>query len=439
MTLLCEEGTGMRQKGLLFLMFLLIFVVAEAAQPLDKVIAVVNDNVITASELETQVEALRKQITAKNMQLPAENVLRKQVLQHLIDVDLQMQIAKRNDLTIDSTELNEAIARIAQNNKISLTQLREEIIKQGIGWEEYRENIRKEMLLSRLQQKAIGKEIVISSEQVEDYLKSAGHKDNAQQTYHLQNIVIPLPEAPTTDQLNKAKEKAKALLSKIEKGDDFNRMAIAESSGEYALEGGDLGDRHLAELPEVFAEKVVGMKTGEVVGPIRTGNGFQLIKLVAVGGSDEHHQVVKTHVRHILLKQDVNMTTAEANRQVNNLYEQLKSGKDFAKMAKLYSLDAASAVKGGDLGWVTADELVPAFADAMSALALNTISKPVKTPFGWHLIEVLERKTVDDSKSFQQQQVRQFLHQRKFNEAVQNWQQHLRADAYIKILDKSLA
>ena len=255
----------------------------------------------------------------------------------------------------------------------------------------------------------------------------------------MQNIVVPLPEAPTTNQVNKAKEKARALLTKIKRGDDFNRLAIAESSGEYALEGGDLGDRHLAELPEVFAERVTMMKVGEVSEPIRTGNGFQLIKLVAIGGGSESHHVTKTHVRHILVKQDTSMTTDEAIKQVNNLYQQLKSGKDFALMAKQYSLDAASAIKGGDLGWVSAEELVPPFAEAMNALPLHTVSKPVKSPFGWHLIEVLERKTVDDSDSYQRLQVRQFLQQRKFAEAVNNWQQHMRTDAYVNILDKALA
>lgn len=429
----------MGQRILVFFLLLSAFFMVNAAEPLDKVVAVVNDNVITESELNSQIEILRQQITAKNMALPSEKVLRKQVLQHLIDVDIQLQLAKRNEITIDSTELNEAISKIAENNKISLTRLREEIVKQGLSWEDYRENIRKEMLMNRLQQRAVGKEVVVSSQQVEDYLKTASHKENTNQTYHLQNIVIPLPEEPTTEQLSKAKEKARVLLAKINKGDDFNRMAIAESSGEYALEGGDLGERHLAELPEIFAQKVIVMKVGDVAGPIRTGNGFQLIKLVAMGGEDGTHLVVKTHVRHILLKQDMSMTTQEAKRQVNNLYEQLKSGKDFALMAKQYSLDAASAVKGGDLGWVTPDELVVPFAEAMNALPLKTISKPVKSQFGWHLIEVLERKTVDDSKSFQQQQVRQFLQERKFAEAVQNWQQHLRTDAYVKIMDKALA
>jgi peptidyl-prolyl cis-trans isomerase SurA len=435
-----QEESGMHIRKILLLLVLPICVIAAPTQSLDKVVAVVNDDVITLSELEEQVSVLRQQITAKNMQLPSDTVLRKQVLQHLIDVDLQLQLAKNHNMTVDSTDLNEAITKIAENNHLTLTQLREEIGKQGLGWENYRENVRKEMLISRVQQKAIGQDVIVSTQQVDDYLKTfAQNTKKAQQTYHLQNIVIPLPEAPTTEQVKRAQEKAKTLLGKIEKGDDFSTLAIAESSGEYALEGGDLGERHIAELPEIFAEKVVDMHVGQVVGPLRTGNGFQLIKLVSVGGKEESHKVTKTHVRHILLKQDANMTAEEAQKQINNIYQQLKSGKDFALMAKQYSVDAASAVKGGDLGWVTGDELVPPFAKAMEALPLNTVSKPVKSPFGWHLIEVLERKTLDDSVAFQKQQVRQFLYQRKFTEAVQNWQQHLRSDAYVNVMDKELA
>lgn len=429
----------MRKRIPFFVMLLLAFTMSEAAQPLDKVVAIVNDNVITASELNAQIEILRQQLIAKKTQMPPDAVLRKQVLQHLIDVDLELQLAKKNNMTIDEAELDQTIEKIAQSNKLTLTQLREALDHQGMSWETYRENIRKEMLIHRVQQTAVGKDITVTPQQVADYLKTAVHHQSTNQTYHLQNIVIPLPEEPTTAQLNKAKEKARALLNKIKQGDDFDRMAIAESSGEYALDGGDLGDRHLAELPEVFAERVVKMKVGEVSEPIRTGNGFQLIKLVSIGGNVDQHLVVKTHVRHILLKQDTSMTPTEATKQINNIYEQLKSGKDFALMAKQYSLDTASAVKGGDLGWVSSEELVPSFAEAMNALPINVISKPVKSPYGWHLIQVLARKTVDDSKSFEQQQVRQFLHQRKFNEAVQDWQQHIRADAYVNIVDKELA
>lgn len=419
---------------------LLLLVPAVAlAQPLDSVVAVVNDGVITSSELNAQVEILRQQITEKKMQLPSESALRKQVLQHLIDVDLELQLAKQHNLTIDDSELDEAIAKIAANNKLSLTELREAIGHQGLLWKTYRENIRKEILIGRLQQKAVGNDVKVTPQQVEDYLKTSVHQDKSQFTFHLQNIVIPLPEEPTSDQLKNARQKAGVLLAKIKKGNDFNGIAIAESSGEFALEGGDLGECHLAELPEVFANEVIKMKAGQVVGPLRTGNGFQLIKLVSIGGDTGKHEVVKTRVRHILLKADASMTAAEASNQANNLYQQLKSGKDFALMAKQYSLDASSAVKGGDLGWVNPGELVPEFEKAMDKLPLRLISKPVKSVYGWHLIEVLERKNVDDSASYQRQQVRMFLQQRKFTEAVQNWQQHLRTAAYIKIMDKDLA
>jgi peptidyl-prolyl cis-trans isomerase SurA len=412
---------------------------AQHKQLLDRVVAVVNNGVITASELDAQVELSRKQIIAQKMQVPEEKILRKQVLQHLIDVDLEMQMAKQNGVTIDSMELNEAIERIATSNHIDVARLQEEIVKQGMSWKEYKRNIRKEILISRVQQKAVGKEVVVTNDQVERYLKTEGAVDHSALTYHLQNIVIPLSEEPTTEEVKKARAAADALLTKINKGEDFSRLAIEESSGELALEGGDLGERHIAELPEVFAKEVTHMKAGQVVGPIRTGNGFQLIKLVAVGGANQKHVVTLTHVRHILLKPDASTLPSESIKQANNIYQQLKSGKDFSLMAKQYSLDSASAVKGGDLGWVNPGELVPEFEKVMDTLSINQVSKPVKSQFGWHLIQVLARKQKDDTAEFKKQQVRQFLQQRKFVEAVQDWQQHLRSGAYINILDKDLA
>lgn len=412
---------------------------AANKQLLDKVVAIVNESVITSSELDAQVELSKKQIMAQRLQMPQDAVLRKQVLQHLIDVDLQMQLAKQNGITIDSTELNESIERIAAMNHLNISQLREEITKQGISWQEYRRNIRKEMMISRVQQKAVGKDVQVTNEQVDQYLKTAGPVTNSNATYRLQNIVIPLSEEPTTEQLKQAKSNAERLLAKIRKGEDFSRLAIEESSGEVALEGGDLGERHLAELPEIFAKEVVNMKVGQVVGPLRAGNGFQLIKLVAIGGENQHHIITQTHVRHILLKTDAGMLPSEAKKQLNNIYQQLKSGKDFALMAKQYSLDSASAVKGGDLGWVNPGELVPEFEKTMNSLPLHKVSGPVKSQYGWHLIEVIGRKQKDDSEAFKKQQVRQFLQQRKFAEAVQNWQQHLRTSAYVNIVEKGLA
>lgn len=415
------------------------FGVAESAQLLDKVVAVVNSNVITATELNTQVELSKKQLAAQKMQIPQGNVLRKQVLQHLIDENLQMQMAKQNNIIVDDTELNEAIDRVAAMNHLDVPKLREELAKQGISWKQYRINIRKEITLSHLQQRAVGKEIAVTNEQVEQYLKTANNADNENLTFHLQNIVIPLNEEPTPAQVKKANASALNLLNKARKAKDFSRLALDESTNELALEGGDLGERHLAELPDIFAKQVVNMKVGQVVGPLRAGNGFQLIKLVAIGGDNQHHVITQTHVRHILLKPDASMLPEESKKQLNNIYQQLKSGKDFAVLAKQYSLDPGSAVKGGDLGWVTAGELVPEFEKTMDKLAPHQVSQPVKSQFGWHIIEVLERKQKDDSIAFKKQQVRQFLQQRKFAEAVKNWQQHLRTDAYVNIVEKDLA
>lgn len=419
--------------------FFLVTNLAFSKQMLDKVVAIVNNDVITSSELDAQVELSKKQLMAQKASVPNEIVLRKQVLQHLVDVQLQMQLAKQNGLAIDATELNDSIERIATMNHIKLSQLREEIGKQGIGWEEYRETVRKEMLLARLQQKAVGREVQITNEQVEHYLKTAGKVDQPNLTYHLQNIVIPLSEAPTPSEIIKAKAQVSLLLDKIKKGADFSQLAIEQSTSDLVLEGDDLGERHLAELPDIFAREVIRMKKDQVVGPLRTGNGFQLIKLVAIGGETLQHVITQTHARHILLKSGVSMLPHEVTKQMNNLYQQLKSGKDFAVMAKQYSVDTVTAVKGGDLGWVNPGELVPEFEKAMNALSPNQISRPVKTQFGWHLIQVLARKQIDDSEGFKKQQVRQFLHQRKFAEAVQSWQQHLRTDAFIQITEKELA
>lgn len=427
-------------KRLAYLLMIMSMITnARAAQMLDHVVAQVNDGVITSSELDSQVDALRQQIVAKSMQVPSDTVLRKQVLQHLIDVDIQLQLAKQNDIKIDDYELDDAIKKIADQNKLTLDALREAVVQQGLTWKVYRENIRKEMLLGRLQQKAVSKEINVTAEQVEDYLKVAGTQDTSKLTYHLQNIVVPLSEEPTTEELKNALEKSKQILSKIKQGGDFSSIAIAESSGTFALEGGDLGERHLAELPDIFAKQVTQMHVGQVSGPIRTGNGYQLIKLIAIGGDDQKREVTKTHVRHILLRPDASNTAEEARQRANNIYQQLKSGKDFAVMAKQYSLDVTSAIKGGDLGWVSPGDLVAEFEKTMDALPVHVVSKPVKSVFGWHIIEVLARKKVDDSESFKRQQVRQYLQQKKFTEAVQNWQQHLRAQAYIKVIDKELA
>ena len=424
-------------SSLVILICALSFVYAE---PLDTVVAVVNDGVITQSELNTQVELLRGQLLAKKMAIPEEDVLKKRVLQHLIDVDLQLQLAKQHGMKIEDSDLDDTIKKIADQNNITLEGLKAALAAQGMEWQQYRESIRKEVLLSRMQQQAVAHEVQVSNSQIEEYLKKNKSQNiSNQQLYHVQNIIIPLPNAPTSEELLKAQAKAKALLLKLKQGSDFSQLAFAESSDAFALEGGDLGDRHLTEMPEIFAKTVVSMKIGEVSEPIRTENGLQLIKLIGIVGEPMRHMVTKTHVRHILIKPDVSMTKTEARLHRSRLYHQLHGGSDFARFAKQYSLDPVSALKGGDLGWVLPGDLVPEFEKAMDTLAINEISQPIKTRFGWHFIQVLERKEEDNTAAYERQQIRQFLQQRKFAEAIGNWQQRLRGQAYIQVLDKKLA
>jgi peptidyl-prolyl cis-trans isomerase SurA len=426
---------------LTYLLFLLSITLNNAfAEQLDHVVAIVNEGVITSTELNEQVNILRGQMLAHKVEVPPAVTLRKQVLQRLIDADLTLQLAKRNNMSIDDQELDAALNKIATDNKLSFAQLQEAVQHEGLSWNKYREKMRKEILMMRLQQKAVGHEVQVSAEQVEDYLKTVPkNQERAGATFQLQDLLIPLSEEPTSDQVKKAREKVSLALAKIHKGVSFDRIILEESNSDFTLQENDLGMRHLAELPEIFAKAAINMQVGEVQGPLRTGNGFHLIRLTAIGGDTGKHEVKKTHVRHILLKADTSMTSFEAQRQVNNLYQQLKSGKSFEKLAKQYSLDPVSAAKGGDLGWVVPGELVPEVEKAMDKLAIHQVSKPIKSTFGWHLIEVLERKTVNDTESFKRQQVRNFLQQRKFSEAVANWQQHMRTSAYIKIMDKELA
>lgn len=420
-------------------LFGLFYSLIVFAIPLDTVVAEVNESVITKSELDQHVTESKQQLASRQMAIPPDNVLRKQVLQHLIDVHLQLELAKNNNMSVEDEELNEIIKNIAAQNKLSLEEMREELTKHGMDWNHYRENLRKEILLSRIQQSAVGKDIHISDSQVESYLKEAINEQSGQKKFHIQNILVPVSDEPSAEEVAEARQKAEKLLALIKQGEDFSQMAIRESSDEYALEGGDLGERYLAELPDVFAKAVVDMKPGEVLGPVRTGNGWQLLKLVGVNDDELHHKIVKTHVKHILVKSGPQMTDEQAQHFIQNIYHQVKAGKSFDLLAKQYSVDAATAVKGGDMGWVISNELVPQFSSVMDKLAEGQISEPVKTPFGWHIMMVMARKTEDDSEAFQRQKVRAMLHQKRFNEAVETWQQHIRTQGFINIIDKSLA
>lgn len=374
---------------------------------------------------------VQKQLKGRQVNIPPEAILRKQVLDHLIDVELQLQVAKSNNIHIDQEGLNEALANIAERHNMTLAKLRQSIKSQGIPWEQYRANIKKEILISKFQQQAIDN-VVVEKSEVDDYLKSNKHKQHLQ--FHIKDIVISLPEAPSPKQIKQAKAQALKLIEEVKQGLNFSDAAVARSSGQFALEGGDLGYRSLAGLPKMFADKVVNMKKGDIAGPIRAPNGFHVIKLMNIKGQQTKKMVWLSNVRHILLTVDNGMSSQDVRKKIYKIYKQIKAGKSFAQMAKKYSVDPKSAPKGGELGWIHDGETVPMFELVMNKLKVGEVSEPVRTSVGWHLIKVEARKKIDDTKVYQRQLVKQQLYQRKFLAAVQNYLQQLRANSYVKVM-----
>lgn len=417
----------------LFLAIMLPFNAMAATQSLNKIAAVVNKDVITSAEVQQQVQLVKRQLASNKMPVPDEAVLQQQVLNHMIDVDLQLQIAKRGKLEISEDDINQAINRIKDSNHISLAKLKDAIAKQGLSYQQYRENLRKEITVSRLQQQVLARDVIITDDQVKNFMKNNKAKIEAQQQYHLANILIPLGEEPTAEQVSQAKAKAKNLIKKLNAGANFNKIAAAESSDELALQGGDLGWRQLAALPKLFADKAAHMIPGDVAGPLRTANGFHIIKLEGVRGGAGKHLITLTHARHILLKTDAINTPEMVKKRLEDFRKQILNGASFATLAKKHSQDIGSASKGGELGWVHPGQTVPAFEQAMTQLHRGSVSHPVLSRYGYHIIQVVARKQIDDSDSFAKQQVRNMLYQQKFAAAAQNWVRQMRAKAYVKV------
>lgn len=407
-----------------------LMAISVSAETLDKIAAVVNDKVITENELQGDIAIHEKRLKLQRMGMPEKEILRKQVLNHSIDVALQLQIAEKNNVEISALEMREAIKTIATRNHLTLKQLKDSMAAQGLTWSKYKANIRKEMLISRVQQGVVG-QIIIPDTEIDSYLKS--NTQLSKNLYHIKDLVIGLPEAPSPEELKKASDKAKSLTASLRKGLDFSQAVLSSSSGDRVFEGGDLGFRQLAGLPDMFAKRVVNMKVGEISDPFRAPNGFHIIKLVEIRGDDEKKTVVLTRARQILLKIEPGMDPNDVKKKLNSLALQIKRGQSFATVAKRFSEDQRTKDSGGELGWVHKGELLPDFDKAMAKLKPGQMSQPIKTDAGWHLIKVEARKEIDDSAAFRREKVKQELYQRHFYEAVQNWLQQARGNSYIKI------
>ena len=398
----------------------------------DRIVAVVNDDVITLHELRTRVESASEQLKKQGTALPAREVLEKQMLERLVMDKVQIQRARDIGLRVDDVQLEQALQRIAANNKMSLAQFRTALQKDGISFLKFREDIREEMTIARLREREVEDKIVISEGEIDNFLEAEKTNGSAGDRYEVAHILLRSPESASPEQIQTLRLKAEQVFDRLKKGEDFAQLAAAYSDAPDGMKGGNLGVRTLDRLPSIFSEAVAKLNVGEVAPLLRSPNGFHIVKLVSKTGGAVTQPVQQTHVRHILIKVNEVVSETDARHKLEDLLERIKNGAKFADLAKLYSQDG-SASKGGDLGWIYPGVTVPEFERAMDQLQPGELSKPIQSPFGFHLIEVLERKLEAASADKQRDIARNILRERKMDEAYQDWLRQARDSAYVEL------
>lgn len=406
---------------------------AAAAEPVeaDRIVAVVGDEVVTYHELRTQLASVLRQLQKQGTPLPAEDVLERQMLERVIMERVQLQHARESGIRVDDMQLDQAMGRIAAGNKLTLPQFRQALEKDGIDFARFREEIRQEMVIGRLREREVDSKLVISEGEIDNFLANQQGAGGPVEEYQLAHILLRAPESASPEQLQKLRARAEQALKRARQDDNFAELTAAFSDAPDAIQGGNLGWRPLDRLPSLYAEAVVRLKPGEVSGILRSPAGFHLVKLLAKRGGAEAPSVQQTHARHILIRINEVVSEAEARRKMENLGDRLAHGGDFAELARLYSQDG-SAAKGGDLGWLSPGDTVPEFERAMDALKPGEVSQVVQSPFGMHLIQVLERRQQDVSVERRRLTARQALRERKLDDAYQDWLRQLRDRTYVE-------
>lgn len=425
----------MRSFSFLSLFLLLLpatqLVAKTAVIPLDKIIAIVDDSIITQIELDDRVKLITQQLKQRGSRLPSPDTLRKQILERLILEKLQLEMAKKTGIHINDEMVNRVIANIARENRLSMDKFRKVLAKDGYKFSEFRENIRREVTISRLRKIRVENKINISEQEIDNFLNQSGNGKSSAKEYRLSHILIATPEAATPEQITAAEKKAKKVLADLQKGADFSQKAIAVSNDELALKGGDLGWRKTAQLPTFLTSVVSKMRKNEIKGPLRSASGFHIIKLQDTRGNNKKHMVKQTMARHILIRPTQVLTREEARLRLSGILQRIKNGEDFASLARATSDDKAAAAEGGSLGWVSPGSMVPAFEEEMNKLKPGEISKPFMTQFGWHIVQVMSRRSHDNTQQFQRSQAIKLIRKRKTEEAIQDWLRRLRAEAYV--------
>jgi len=417
-------------------LFLSIFLFSLHAQAkielLDRVIAIVDSGVVMESELNKRVKEIIDRLRETETDLPPLNILEEQVLDRLIIEEIQMQIADRAGIKISDTEVNKTLLGIASQNSLSLEEFRKNIEAQGSSYKDFRNTVRKEMIIQRVQRGKVGGRVEISEQELENFINSEEGRTKLAEQYNVQQILITIPGTANETEVEKASGQALDLLERIKEGESFSKLATTYSSGQNALEGGSLGWRTATELPSLFAKEVSTLKVGETSEPIRSGAGFHLIHLAEKRGNTVKFED-QTLARHILVQTSEIRTETQTKLLIEEIAERLKAGENFKQLARQFSEDPGSKMDGGELGWSKEGDYDPEFEKVLNKTGIGEISNPLKSSYGWHIIEVLDRRNEDVSSEEQKNRAYQIIYKRKFEQELQSTLIELRVEAYVDI------
>ncbi|KAA6099061.1 MULTISPECIES: peptidylprolyl isomerase SurA [Pantoea] len=407
-----------------------------APQMVDKVAAVVNNGVVLESDVDNMLRTVKSQAQQAGQQLPDDKTLRHQILERQVMDAIILQMGEKAGLQVSDQQLDQAIQNIAAQNRMSVDQLRSRLAYDGMNYNDYRAQIRKEMLISEVRNNEVRRRVTILPQEVDTLAKQIGSQNTQGTELNISQILLPLPENPTQQQVDDQEALARQLVGELKGGADFGKLAVTYSADPQALKGGNMGWGKIEELPTLFSQALSSAKKGDIVGPIRSGVGFHILKVNDLRGESKNISVTEVHARHILLKPSPILTDDQARQKIEQIAADIKSGKTtFAAAAKQFSDDPGSANQGGDLGWASPEIYDPAFRDALLKLQKGQVSAPVHSSFGWHLIQLLDTRQVDKTDAAQKERAYRLLFNRKFAEEAQTWMQEQRASAYVKILD----
>jgi peptidyl-prolyl cis-trans isomerase SurA len=402
--------------------------------PLDRVVAIVNEGVVLQSQLDDQTRLILARLHDQGTQPPPADVIRQQVLERLVLQEIQVQRAQRLGVQVPDEMLNEALRDVARRNGIPFDQMPLALQAQGLDYASYREDMRREITLSLLRQRDVFPRIYVSPRELEQALERQAGQPDANTEYDVSHILLSVPESATADQIAKVEQLAREIRERAQGGEDFGQLALARSNAQSALERGKLGWRPLGQLPQFIAELVLKMQPGEISEPVRTPTGFHLVRLDATRGGDSGPMMVEQmHVRHILLRPNEVQDDATTRQRLAAVRERILAGEDFEALASVTSEDPGSASRGGDLGWNSPGTFDPKFEEVMATLGENEISEPFRTQFGWHIVQMLGKRTHDQSDEVRRQRVLTALREGKVDEETELWLRRLRDDAYVEI------